>query len=54
MGKITALLKQSSQGDASVLDDLYGLLYAEIKAIAGFHLQQLHTGQTITPTVLAH
>ena len=54
MGQITALLNQSSQGDASVLNDLYALLYAEIKAIAGFQLQQLNTGQTITPTVLAH
>ncbi|WP_223789909.1 ECF-type sigma factor [Marinicella meishanensis] len=54
MGQITALLNQTSQGNSHVLNDLYALLYAEIKAIAGFQLQQLNTGQTITPTVLAH
>ncbi len=54
MGQITTLLNQASLGDKQVLNDVYALLYSEIKAIAGFQLQQLNTGQTITPTVLAH
>lgn len=52
--QVTALLNQSNLGDASVLDDVYEILYHDIKAIAGFQLQQIKTGQTITPTVLAH
>ena len=53
-GKITTLLNQASLGDKQVLNDVYQLLYAEIKSIAGFQLKRLNTGQTITPTVLAH
>ncbi len=52
--QVTALLNQSNLGDASALDDVYKILYQDIKAIAGFQLQQIKTGQTITPTVLAH
>ncbi len=52
--QITVLLNQSEQGDSGVLNDVYGLLYEDIKSIAGFHLKQIKPGQTITPTVLAH
>lgn len=51
---ITQLLDQARSGDKQAMDDVYQLLYGEIKSIAGFHLKQLDTGQTITPTVLAH
>ncbi len=54
MGQITTLLNQASLGDKQVLNDVYALMYKEIKSIAGFQLRQLNTGQTITPTVLAH
>ena len=53
-GQITVLLNQVKLGDKQVLNDIYSLLYAEIKSIAGFQLKQLSSGQTITPTVLAH
>jgi RNA polymerase sigma factor (TIGR02999 family) len=52
--QVTALLNRSNLGDASALDDVYKILYQDIKAIAGFQLQQIKPGQTITPTVLAH
>jgi len=52
--KITQLLGQARLGDKRVLDEVYQILYAEIKSIAGFQLKQLRSGQTITPTVLAH
>lgn len=52
--QVTALLNQASLGNKQVLNDVYELLYTDIKAIAGFQLRQLNTGQTITPTVLAH
>ena len=54
IGKITVLLQQVSDGDKQVLNDVYQLMYTEIKSIAGFQLKHLNTGQTITPTVLAH
>ncbi len=52
--QITILLAKAQLGDKKVMDKIYQLLYAEIKAIAGFQLKQLKTGETITPTVLAN
>ncbi len=52
--QVTALLNQASMGDVQKLNDVYDILYNDIKAVAGFQLKQLQTGQTITPTVLAH
>ncbi len=54
MSQVTALLNEVSLGNKQVLNDVYSLLYKDIKAIAGFQLRQLNSGQTITPTVLAH
>ncbi|VAW46297.1 hypothetical protein MNBD_GAMMA02-1809 [hydrothermal vent metagenome] len=52
--QVTALLNQVSLGDKQLLNDVYALLYGEIKSLAGYQLKHLNTGQTITPTVLAH
>ncbi len=52
--QVTALLNQSRAGDVNVLNDVYEILYDDIKAVAGFQLKQINTGETITPTVLAH
>ena len=52
--QITVLLQQSELGDSEVLNDVYELLYEDIKSIAGFQLKQIQSGETITPTVLAH
>ncbi|MCW8869161.1 MAG: ECF-type sigma factor [Proteobacteria bacterium] len=56
MGKhaITALLTEIKAGRKELVDDVFALLYAEIKNLAGYQLKQLQPGQTITPTVLAH
>lgn len=54
VSQVTALLNQVSLGDKQLLNDVYALLYGEIKSIAGYQLKHLNTGQTITPTVLAH
>lgn len=54
VSEITVLLNQATLGDKAVLSDVYALMYREIKSIAGYQLQQLNPGQTITPTVLAH
>jgi len=51
---ITVLLEKLGEGNKSLLDDIYAELYKEIKAIAFNQIQQLNTGQTITPTVIAN
>lgn len=52
--EVTVLLNQVQAGETHKLNEVYALLYAEIKSIAGFQLKQLQSGETITPTVLAH
>lgn len=52
--QVTVLLNQASMGNGKVLNEIYEIMYDDIKAVAGFQLKQLQTGQTITPTVLAH
>ena len=51
---ITVLLKKLSQGEKNLLDDIYTQLYKEIKVIALQQINQLKTGETITPTVMAN
>jgi len=51
---ITALLTEIKAGRKDLVDEVFALLYAEIKSLAGYQLKQLASGQTITPTVLAH
>lgn len=51
---ITALLSEIKAGRKDLVDEVFALLYADIKNIAGYQLNQLSPGQTITPTVLAH
>ena len=52
--EVTYLLEKIKQGDRSQLNKVYDMLYHEIKRIAGYQLNLLNTGETITPTVLAH
>ncbi len=51
---VTRLLEKINAGEKQHLDAIYAFLYKEIKAIAGNQISRLNTGQTITPTVLAH
>jgi RNA polymerase sigma factor (TIGR02999 family) len=53
-GQITTLLKQIKTNDKAQLDEIYGLLYNDIKAIAYNQLAMMHNNQTISATVLAH
>lgn len=53
-GEITILLGQIRAGDKSQLDEIYALLYKDIKAVAGNQLNLLNTGETISATVLAN
>lgn len=51
---VTYLLEKIQKGDRSQLNVVYELLYQEIKQVAGYQIGLLNTGETITPTVLAH
>ncbi|MCF6300906.1 MAG: ECF-type sigma factor [Proteobacteria bacterium] len=53
--EITILLGKVRAGDKSYLNEIYSLLYKDIKAVAGHQLNLLsNTGETITATVLAN
>ncbi|MCF6299611.1 MAG: ECF-type sigma factor [Proteobacteria bacterium] len=52
--QVTELLEKVRLGDKSRLNEIYSILYQDIKKIAGYQLKLLKTGETITPTVLAH
>jgi RNA polymerase sigma factor (TIGR02999 family) len=51
---ITVLLQRVKAGEKELLNDIYTRLYSEIKSIARLQIKKLQTGETITPTVLAH
>lgn len=51
---ITVLLQELKTGDQSQLDEVYAMLYNDIKSIAHKQICLLNTGQTITPTVIAN
>ncbi|WP_267176378.1 ECF-type sigma factor [Marinicella marina] len=53
-GQITILLQQLKPDDKAQINQVYELLYNDIKAIANHQLSQLHNNQTISATVLAH
>jgi len=51
---ITVLLHELNAGNKELLDDIYVRLYDDIKAIAMNQINNLKTGETITPTVMAN
>ena len=51
---ITILLQELNAGNKELLNDIYSQLYNEIKAIATNQISKLNTGETITPTIMAH
>jgi len=51
---ITLMLQRIKAGEKHLLKDVYASLYEEIKNVAKHQIAKLNTGQTITPTVLAH
>jgi RNA polymerase sigma factor (TIGR02999 family) len=52
MSEITRLL--STAGSEPDLETVFELLYPELKRLAQARLASLHSGQTLTPTVLVH
>ncbi|VAW36893.1 hypothetical protein MNBD_GAMMA01-2151 [hydrothermal vent metagenome] len=51
--QITKILSQQVKG-RDTLDQIFNLMYPEIKKLANAQLSRLNTGQTITPTVLVN
>lgn len=48
------LFEQIQNGDHSQIDEVYSILYNDIKAIAAYQIQLVNSGDTVTPTVLAN
>ena len=51
---VTNLLIQLSQGDERVVDDIFPLIYDELKRIAGGYLKNERDEHTLQPTALVH
>jgi hypothetical protein len=52
--EVTALLIEWHQGDAGALERLVPLVYAELKKVAGAHLQHEQAGHSLQATALVH
>jgi RNA polymerase sigma factor (TIGR02999 family) len=52
--QVTRLLDAWRQGDANAADELFALVYDELRALARRQLARLRPGQTLAPTALVH
>jgi len=53
-GDVTALLRRWSTGDESALDELFPIVYEELRRVAGQYLRREGPGQTLQGTALVH
>lgn len=51
---ITELLIQFSEGKENAVDDIFPLIYAELKKLAGNYLRNERENHTLQPTALVH
>src|SRR4051794_300127 len=51
---ITELLTAHNNGDAQALEQLFPLVYAELRRLAGTYLRNERPGHTLQPTALVH
>jgi RNA polymerase sigma factor (TIGR02999 family) len=54
MSEVTQLLQDWSAGKQEARDELLGLVYEPLRAIAGRHLNREREGHTLQPTALVH
>ncbi|HEX8408286.1 MAG TPA: sigma-70 family RNA polymerase sigma factor [Thermoanaerobaculia bacterium] len=54
MSEVTQLLREWSGGKQEARDELLGLVYEPLRAIAGRHLNREREGHTLQPTALVH
>jgi RNA polymerase sigma factor (TIGR02999 family) len=53
-GDVTALLRAARHGDAAAAEDLFGVVYSDLKRIARRQLGGSGSGSTLTTTALVH
>jgi RNA polymerase sigma factor (TIGR02999 family) len=53
-GDLTALLRRWSTGDESALDQLFPIVYAELRRVAGYYLRMESSRPTLQATALVH
>src|SRR5262245_43148283 len=51
---VTVLLERASSGDAIATNELFPVVYDELRRIAAAHLAQERAGHTLQPTALVH
>jgi RNA polymerase sigma factor (TIGR02999 family) len=51
---VTGLLHRASEGDGQATNELFPLVYDELRRLAGQHLIQERAGHTLQPTALVH
>ena len=51
---ITEILKRARDGDGNATDELFPLVYADLKRLAAGIFRRQHSGHTWQPTVLVH
>ena len=51
---VTAMLASLSQGNKDVVNDIFPLIYAELKKLAGNYLRNERGNHTLQPTALVH
>jgi RNA polymerase sigma-70 factor (ECF subfamily) len=54
MNEVTHLLRRLSTGDKAVLDEIYPLVYQELRQIARGYLSREAPGHTLQPTAVIH
>jgi len=54
MSDITGLLRSVEQGDAEAANQLIGVVYTELRRMAGRQMAREQPGQTLQPTALVH
>ena len=53
-GPATLLLHRAQRGDVDARDELYRMLYDELRGLAASQLSDERSGHTLTPTALVH
>jgi RNA polymerase sigma factor (TIGR02999 family) len=53
-GEVTALLRRWSSGDEGARDELFPIVYDELRRLAGYHMRGEAPGALLQPTALVH
>ena len=53
-GEVTVLLRRWSSGDEGARDELFPIVYDELRRLAGYHMRSEAPGALLQPTALVH